>query len=47
MVADGYVFMDEWINKHYGLFYVDYETQKRYPKKSAYWYREVSKTKEL
>ena len=34
-------------NKHYGLFYVDYETQKRYPKKSAYWYREVSKTKEL
>ena len=42
MVADGYVFMDEWI-----LFYVDYETQKRYPKKSAYWYREVSKTKEL
>ena len=31
----------------YGLFYVDYETQKRYPKKSAYWYREVSKTKEL
>ena len=34
-------------NKRYGLFYVDYETQKRYPKKSAYWYREVSKTKEL
>ena len=34
-------------NKRYGLFYVDYETQKRYPKKSAYWYHEVSKTKEL
>lgn len=34
-------------NKRYGLFYVDYETQKRYPKESAYWYRKVSKTKEL
>ncbi len=26
-------------NKRYGLFYVDYKTQQRYPKKSAYWYR--------
>ncbi|MDO4943214.1 MAG: 6-phospho-beta-galactosidase [Lachnospiraceae bacterium] len=34
-------------NKRYGLFYVDYKTQKRYPKKSAYWYKEISKTKEV
>ena len=33
-------------NKRYGLFYVDYETQKRYPKKSAYWFKQVSETKE-
>lgn len=32
-----------WINgceKRYGLVYVDFETQKRYPKKSYYWYKE-------
>ena len=34
-------------NKRYGLFYVDYETQKRYPKASAYWYKSVSETKEV
>lgn len=34
-------------NKRYGLFYVDYETQVRYPKKSAHWYKKVSETKEL
>lgn len=34
-------------NKRYGLFYIDYETQKRYPKASAYWYKRVSETKEL
>lgn len=31
-----------WINgceKRYGLVYVDFETLKRYPKKSFYWYR--------
>lgn len=36
-----------WSNgyeKRYGLFYVDFETQKRYPKKSAYWYKQLSKT---
>ena len=36
-----------WSNgyeKRYGLFYVDFETQKRYPKKSAYWYQHVAKT---
>lgn len=34
-------------NKRYGLFYVDYKNQKRYPKKSAYWYKKISETKEL
>lgn len=36
-----------WSNgyeKRYGLFYVDFETQKRYPKKSAYWYKKLSET---
>ncbi|WP_297376937.1 6-phospho-beta-galactosidase [uncultured Helcococcus sp.] len=34
-----------WSNgyeKRYGLFYVDFETQERYPKKSAYWYKKLS-----
>jgi len=42
--------MFSWTNgysKRYGLFYVDFETQKRYPKKSAYWYKEVSETKKV
>ncbi|HEY0222839.1 MAG TPA: family 1 glycosylhydrolase, partial [Lactovum miscens] len=34
-------------NKRYGLFYVDFETQKRYPKESAYWYKFVSDTKTI
>ncbi len=34
-------------NKRYGLFYVNFETQKRYPKKSAYWFKKISKTKQL
>lgn len=34
-------------NKRYGLFYVDFETQERYPKKSASWYKKVSETKEV
>ena len=34
-------------NKRYGFFYVDFETQERYPKKSAYWYKELSETKEI
>ena len=36
-----------WSNgyeKRYGLFYVDFETQKRYPKKSAYWYKRIAET---
>ena len=32
-------------NKRYGLFYVDFQTQKRYPKKSAYWYKETAESK--
>ena len=34
-------------NKRYGLFYVDYKTQKRYPKKSAYWYKQMAESGEL
>ena len=36
-----------WINgyeKRYGLVYVDFETQKRYAKKSYYWYKDVIET---
>ncbi|WDF82357.1 6-phospho-beta-galactosidase [Lacticaseibacillus pabuli] len=31
-------------NKRYGLFYVDFKTQKRYIKKSAEWYKELADT---
>ncbi|MCO7127883.1 6-phospho-beta-galactosidase [Sporolactobacillus shoreicorticis] len=31
-------------NKRYGLFYVDFETQKRYIKKSAQWFKELADT---
>ena len=34
-------------NKRYGLFYVDYDSQIRYPKKSASWFKQISETKEL
>ena len=36
-----------WSNgyeKRYGLFYVDFETQERYPKKSAHWYKKIAET---
>ncbi|MDO5088841.1 MAG: 6-phospho-beta-galactosidase [Leptotrichiaceae bacterium] len=39
-----------WSNgyeKRYGLFYVDFKTQKRYPKKSAYWYKKIAETLEI
>lgn len=39
-----------WINGHekrYGLVYVDFKTQKRYPKKSYYWYRDFIKAHQL
>ena len=34
-----------WINgteKRYGLFFVDYKTQKRYPKQSVFWYKNLA-----
>lgn len=34
-------------NKRYGLFYVDYNDQKRYPKKSAYWYKMMAERGEI
>jgi len=34
-------------NKRYGFFFVDFDNQKRYPKKSAYWFKNLSETKEL
>lgn len=34
-------------NKRYGFFYVDFNTQKRYPKKSAYWYKSLAKKRIL
>jgi beta-glucosidase len=36
----------EWghgYSQRFGMVYVDYKTQKRYPKESAYWYRDVIK----
>lgn len=29
-------------NKRYGLFFVDFVTQKRYAKQSAYWYQSLA-----
>lgn len=42
-------FMDnfEWdkgYRERFGIVYVDYETQERIPKDSAYWYRKVMQT---
>ncbi len=34
-------------NKRYGLFFVDFETQERYPKESAYWYKHLAETKTI
>jgi len=34
-----------WTNgykKRYGLFYTDFDSMKRYPKDSVYWYKKVS-----
>jgi len=39
-----------WSNgyeKRYGLFYIDFDTQERFPKKSEYWYKELAETKEI
>lgn len=34
-------------NKRYGFFYVDYETQRRIPKASAYWFKTVAETRRI
>lgn len=34
---------DEKMDKRFELVYVDYPTQKRIPKDSAYWYRDIIK----
>ena len=34
----------EGFGQRYGLVFVDFKTQKRIPKDSAYWYREVIRT---
>ncbi len=34
-------------NKRYGFFYVDFETQQRVPKASAYWFAQVARTGRL
>ena len=34
-------------NKRYGFFFVDFDTLERYPKKSAYWWKELTESKEL
>lgn len=39
-----------WTNgykKRYGLFYTDFNTLKRYPKQSAFWYRDIATTHKL
>jgi beta-glucosidase len=35
---------DSGYSKRFGLVHVDYETQRRTPKDSAYWYRELIRT---
>lgn len=42
--------MFSWTNgysKRYGLFFVDFETQERLPKKSAYWFKKLTESREL
>ena len=42
--------MFSWTNgysKRYGFFYVDFETQRRIPKASAYWFAQVARLKRL
>ncbi len=43
----GSVLWTNGYNKRYGFFYVDFETQKRTPKASAYWYKHVAQTRRL
>ena len=42
--------MFSWTNgysKCYGLFYVDFKTQKCYAKKSVYWYKKLAEIREI
>ncbi len=39
-LLDNFEWADAY-NLRFGIYYVDYQTQKRYPKLSAYWYREL------
>ncbi len=42
--------MFSWTNgysKRYGLFYVDFKTQKCYAKKSVYWYKKLAEIREI
>jgi len=39
-LLDNFEWADAY-NLRFGLYYVDYQTQKRYPKLSAHWYREL------
>jgi len=34
-------------NKRYGLFYINFDTQERFPKKSAYWWKELNDERDL
>lgn len=34
-------------NKRYGLFYIDFDTQERTPKKSAYWWKKINEDRDL
>ena len=39
-----------WSNgyeKRYGLFYVDFDTQRTLSEKSAYWYKALAESKEI
>ena len=40
----------EWargFDERFGMVYVDYQTQKRIPKDSAYWYKELIETNQI
>ena len=45
LVINGCLLMVKWLWKTLnGLFYVDFDTQERYPKKSAHWYKKLAET---
>ncbi len=45
--AAGSVLLDQRLQQALRLFYIDFETQKRNPKASAYWYKHVAQTRRL